>query len=62
MRRTLRGLMAAPTGPFSEYAPVVATIKPDSRNLLARAKARHESRPYDGLQIRRVVQTVFEAF
>src|SRR6266446_997164 len=28
MRRTLRGLMSAPTGPFSEYAPTVATIKP----------------------------------
>src|SRR5258708_39783189 len=28
MRRTLRGSMSAPTGPFSEYAPTVATIKP----------------------------------
>src|SRR6266404_3057499 len=28
MRRTLRGLISAPTGPFSEYAPTVATIKP----------------------------------
>jgi hypothetical protein len=28
MRRTLRGLMSAPTEPFSEYAPTVGTIKP----------------------------------
>src|ERR1700686_2236901 len=27
MRQTLRGLMAAPTGPFSEYAPTSAGIK-----------------------------------
>jgi hypothetical protein len=27
MRRTLRGLMAAPKGPFSEYAPTAAGIK-----------------------------------
>jgi hypothetical protein len=27
MRRTLRGLMAAPTGPFSQYAPTAAGIK-----------------------------------
>ena len=27
MRRTLRGLMSAPTGPFSEYAPQAAWIK-----------------------------------
>src|SRR5712664_1094443 len=30
MRRTLRGLMAAPSGPFSEYDPTAAGIKPNS--------------------------------
>jgi hypothetical protein len=30
MRRTLRGLTAAPTGPFSEYALTADRIKPES--------------------------------
>jgi len=30
MRRTLRGSMAAPTGPFPEYAPTATGIKPNS--------------------------------
>src|SRR5258706_15964175 len=43
MRRTLRGLMAAPSGPFSEYAPTAAGIKPNSSPQSSWSSPRPES-------------------
>jgi hypothetical protein len=51
--------MSAPTVPFSEYAPTVATIKPDFRQVAAgqdREETRGHATSKRGPQLRAIVK------